>query len=49
MFDVLKNRISTWRKYNRTISELNALGSRELADVGIPRGDIARVARLASR
>lgn len=49
MFEVLKTRISTWRRYNRTVSELNALTNRELDDLGIMRADIGRVAREAAR
>jgi len=33
-----------WRRYNDSIRELNRLGDRELADIGITRGDIPRVA-----
>ena len=33
-----------WRSYNRSLRELNRLGDRELADIGITRGDIPRVA-----
>ena len=33
-----------WRRYNKSLSELNRLGDRELADIGISRGDIPRVA-----
>jgi uncharacterized protein YjiS (DUF1127 family) len=33
-----------WRRYNRSLRELNRLGDRELADIGISRGDIPRVA-----
>lgn len=49
MFDVLKSRITTWKRYSRTVNELQALTNRELSDLGIPRGDIARVAREAAR
>ena len=49
MFDVLKSRITTWKRYSRTVNELQALSNRELSDLGIPRGDIARVAREAAR
>ncbi len=49
MFEVLKSRISTWKRYNRTVSELNALSGRELADLGIMRSDIQRIAREAVR
>lgn len=33
-----------WRRYSQSLSELNRLGDRELADIGISRGDIPRVA-----
>lgn len=33
-----------WRRYNQSLSELNRLGDRELADIGISRSDIPRVA-----
>ncbi len=33
-----------WRRYNQSLSELNRLGDRELADIGISRSDIHRVA-----
>jgi uncharacterized protein YjiS (DUF1127 family) len=33
-----------WRRYNESLSQLNRLGDRELADIGITRGDIPRVA-----
>lgn len=33
-----------WRRYNRSLVELSRLGDRELADIGISRGDIPRVA-----
>jgi uncharacterized protein YjiS (DUF1127 family) len=49
MFEVLKTRINTWKRYNRTVTELQALTNRELADLGIARADINRVAREAAR
>jgi uncharacterized protein YjiS (DUF1127 family) len=48
MFEVLRSRIATRQRYNRTASELNALTDRDLADMGIHRSDIERIARLAS-
>ena len=33
-----------WRRYNSNLRELNQLGDRELADIGISRSDIPRVA-----
>lgn len=49
MFEVLKSRFSTWKRYNRTVNELSALSNRELSDLGLARGDIHRVAREAVR
>jgi uncharacterized protein YjiS (DUF1127 family) len=49
MFEVLKSRITTWKRYNRTVTELQALTNRELSDLGIARADIARIAREAAR
>jgi uncharacterized protein YjiS (DUF1127 family) len=49
MFETLKTRYSTWKRFNRTVSELNALSNRELADLGILRADIGRIARDAVR
>jgi uncharacterized protein YjiS (DUF1127 family) len=37
-----------WRRYNETVRELNRLNTRQLADLGINRGDIERVARGAA-
>ena len=36
--------VRQWRRYNQSLRELNRLGDRELADIGITRGDIPRVA-----
>ncbi len=33
-----------WRRYNDSVRELNRLEDRELADIGISRGDIPRAA-----
>jgi uncharacterized protein YjiS (DUF1127 family) len=49
MFEVLKSRINTWKRYSRTVTELQALTNRELADLGIARADIQRIAREAAR
>jgi uncharacterized protein YjiS (DUF1127 family) len=37
-----------WQRYNRSLAELNSLGDRELADIGISRSDIQRVAWKAA-
>jgi uncharacterized protein YjiS (DUF1127 family) len=49
MFEALKSRYSTWKRYSRTVQELEALSSRDLADLGITRADIPRLAREAAR
>ncbi len=49
MFDFMKTRYTRWQRYNRTISELGGLSDRELADLGISRADIHRLAREATR
>ena len=49
MFESLKTRVTSWKRYNRTMNELNALSSRELDDLGIARADIGRIAREAAR
>ena len=49
MFEVLKTRIATWKRYNRTVTELQALTNRELTDLGISRPDIQRIAKDAAR
>ena len=49
MFDFVKTRVTRWQRYNRTISELQGLNNRELADLGIARTDIHRLAREATR
>jgi uncharacterized protein YjiS (DUF1127 family) len=33
-----------WRAYDTSLRELSRLGDRELADIGITRSDIARIA-----
>lgn len=33
-----------WRRYNQSLNELARLGDRDLADIGISRSDIPRVA-----
>lgn len=47
MFTTLKSRYSRWQRYSRTVSELESLSNRDLADLGISRTDIPRLAREA--
>jgi uncharacterized protein YjiS (DUF1127 family) len=49
MFEVLKSRYASWQRYSRTLQELERLNNRELADLGISRSDIPRLAREAAR
>ena len=48
MFAAIVRFIREWKRYNRSLSELNRLGDRELADIGISRSDIPRVAWSAA-
>ena len=48
MFATLVRMIREWKRYNRSVAELNRLGDRELADIGISRSDIPRVAWTAA-
>jgi uncharacterized protein YjiS (DUF1127 family) len=34
----------SWRRYEASVRELSRLGDRELADIGISRSDIPRIA-----
>lgn len=36
--------VRSWKVYNQSLTELNRLGDRELADIGLTRSDIPRVA-----
>ena len=49
MFEVLKSRYAVWKRYSRTVAELDSLSNRELADLGISRADIQRLARESAR
>jgi uncharacterized protein YjiS (DUF1127 family) len=41
--------VRDYLRYQRTMSELDALSTRELADIGLTRGEIDGVARQCSR
>ncbi len=49
MFTALVRFIQSWKNYNRSLSELSHLGDRELADIGVSRSDIPRLAWTASQ
>jgi uncharacterized protein YjiS (DUF1127 family) len=44
MFKSIARRFHTWRRYGAAVNELSHLSDRELADIGISRSDIPRVA-----
>ena len=44
MLVAILNFLQSWRRYNTSLRELYQLGDRELADIGITRSDIPRVA-----
>ena len=48
MFASIVRVLRAWRRYNQSVNELNRLGDRELADIGISRSDIQRVAWTAA-
>ena len=41
----IRKSFKRWSAYQQTVRELNALGTRELGDLGIARSDIQRIAR----
>lgn len=43
----IARKLSNWRKYRETVTELDRMTDRELHDLGIGRSDIRRVARTA--
>ncbi len=44
LFSSLVRMVRIWRNYDRSLRELSRLGDRELADIGISRSDIQRIA-----
>ena len=48
MFAALVRFIQEWKRYNQSLNELSRLGDRELADIGISRSDIPRIAWTAA-
>jgi uncharacterized protein YjiS (DUF1127 family) len=49
MFTALVRFIQSWKSYNRSLNELSRLGDRELADIGVSRSDIPRLAWSAAQ
>lgn len=48
MFASIVRFIRDWKRYNNSVRELSRLGDRDLADIGISRSEIERVAWSAS-
>jgi uncharacterized protein YjiS (DUF1127 family) len=44
MLFAITRSIQVWRRYSATFRELSQLGDPELADIGLTRGDIQRIA-----
>ena len=44
LFSNLVRMVRVWRNYDKSLRELSRLGDRELADIGISRSDIQRIA-----
>jgi len=44
MLSAIVRRYRDWKRYAVAVQELSQLSDRELADIGITRGDIAHVA-----
>ena len=49
LFSNLVRMVRMWRDYDRSVRELSRLGDRELADIGLSRSEIQRVAWETSR
>ena len=43
----LRSRYARWRLYRHTLSEMAGLSNRELADLGLHRSELKRVAYMA--
>jgi len=49
MLSQLIRMFRAWRRYDASLRELNSLGDRELADIGLARSDIERIAWETAR
>jgi uncharacterized protein YjiS (DUF1127 family) len=45
MFTSIARLFDSWKRYGAAMQELSHLSDRELADIGITRSDIPRIAR----
>jgi uncharacterized protein YjiS (DUF1127 family) len=44
----ISEKLTAWRRYRDAVRELSQLTDRELADIGIRRGDIDEIARRSA-
>ena len=44
----ISEKLNAWRRYREAVRELSQLTDRELADIGIRRGDIDDIARRSA-
>lgn len=49
MLSSIKKHYTMYRRYRQTVSELSSLTDRDLADLGISRSDIRRIASESVR
>jgi uncharacterized protein YjiS (DUF1127 family) len=49
MFNRMRHRVRQWRRYRRTLAELEIHSDRDLAELGLLRCDLPRVARETAR
>ncbi len=45
----IRKSFQEWRTYRNTVNELSRMSDRELSDLGISRGDIPFVSRVAAK
>jgi uncharacterized protein YjiS (DUF1127 family) len=49
LLNTIAEKVAAWRRYRETVRELSQFSDHELADIGISRCDITRVASGATR
>jgi uncharacterized protein YjiS (DUF1127 family) len=49
LFSTIAEKVAAWRRYRETVRQLSQFSDHELADIGIGRSDIARVAGGGTR
>lgn len=49
IISTLIRKLAQWQRYRRNVAELSVLSDRSLADIGINRQDIERIAKGAAR